>query len=124
MTVICPRSYRKSMTDLGINQMLAIKSNRFGFRGIFVYQYTKTKSKQNIWENVYMMQINQINFVLLAFFTVKKRRSDKLYLDNTELAVFAWNPSIFDTNVAQTMSKKVENVSEKKLLETKVSLEI
>lgn len=70
-----------------------------------------------------MMQINQINFVLLAFFTVKKR-SDKLYLDNTELAVFAWNPSIFDTNVAQTMSKKVENVSEKKLLETKVSLEI
>lgn len=66
-----------------------------------------------------MMQINQINFVLLAFFTVKERRSDKLYLDNTELAVFAWNPSIFDTNVAQTMSKKVENVSEKKIARNK-----
>ena len=42
-----------------------------------------------------MMQINQINFVLLAFSIVKKRRWDKLYLDNTELAVFARNVSIF-----------------------------
>lgn len=42
-----------------------------------------------------MMQINQINFILFDFFTVTERRRDKLYLDNTELAAFAKNPSIF-----------------------------
>lgn len=42
-----------------------------------------------------MMQIKKINFVLRAAFTVEERRWDKLYLDNTELAVFARNPSIF-----------------------------
>lgn len=41
-----------------------------------------------------MIQINQINVIFLAFFPVKERRWNKLYLDNTELAVFARNPSI------------------------------
>lgn len=41
-----------------------------------------------------MIQINHINVIFLAFFTIQERRWDKLYLDNTELAVFARNPSI------------------------------
>lgn len=93
-----PKVIQKVNDRLGNKLNLGNKSNQMQdlvLKELLFTSKKKNNSKQNIWGNLHLLQINQINFVLLAFFTVKERRWDKLYLDNTELAVFPRNPSIF-----------------------------
>lgn len=96
MTVIYSRSSLKSMTGLERNLIQAIKSNQLQDLVLKESLFTsKPNPNQNKIPGEIYIWCELAKLILFFLPSSQLGRWAKLYLSNTELAVFSRNPSIF-----------------------------